>query len=179
VLLTKLARKSRMIANPAVQCGRAVEVTMIGYRLEHLFSYNAFLDMDVIGAVAEGVRINFLVTRGEFSGPKLKGKLRPSGGDWLTIRTDGVALLDVRATFESDDGALIYTSYTGVADLGEGGYQKFLAGEPPVSGLPLHVVPRYQTSHPSYIWLNRLQCLGIGEAFLERNEVHYDIYAVR
>jgi hypothetical protein len=34
----------------------------------------------------------------------------------------------------------------------------------------LRVVPRYQTSHPDYLWLNRLQCLGIGQAFLERGE---------
>ena len=152
---------------------------MIDYKLEHLFSYNAFLETDVIGVVAEGIRINFRAISGEISGPKLRGTLRPTGGDWLTIRTDGVAILDVRATFETHDGALIYTSYTGIADLGEDGYQKFLANEPPASGLPLHIVPRYQTSHPSYTWLNRLQCLGIGQAFLERAEVRYDIYAIR
>ena len=168
-----------MVARPAGQCARAGEATVIDYRLEHLFSYNAFLDMEVIGAVAEGVRINFYVTSGEISGPKLRGKLRPVGGDWLTLRSDGVGILDVRATFETDDGALIYTSYSGVADLGEDGYQRFLAGEPPASGLPLRVVPRYQTSHASYTWLNRLQCLGIGQAFLERGEVRYDVYAVR
>ncbi len=152
---------------------------MIDYRLEHLFSYNAFLETEVIGPVAEGIRINFYVTSGEVSGPKLRGKLRPVGGDWLTLRTDGVGILDVRATLETDDGALIHTSYSGVADLGEDGYQQFLRGEPPASGTPLRVVPRYQTSHPRYTWLNRLQGLGIEEAFLERGEVRYDVYAVR
>ena len=83
-------------------------VTVIGYHLEPLFSFNASLDMDVIGLVAEGVRINFRVTSGEISGPKLRGKLRPTGGDWLTRRTDGVADLDVRVTLESEDGGLIY-----------------------------------------------------------------------
>jgi hypothetical protein len=149
--------------------------TVIEYQLEHLFSFNAFLDIDVIGPVAEGVR----VTSGKISGPKLHGKLRPTGGDWLTLRTDGVGILDVRVTFETDDGALIGVSYTGVADLGEDGHARFLAGEPPPSGLPLRVVPRCQTSHPAYAWLNRLQRLGIGEAFLERGEVRYDVYAVR
>jgi len=152
---------------------------VIDYRLEHLFSYNAFLQTEVIGPVAEGVRINFYVTSGEISGPKLRRKLRPVGGDWLTLRTDGVGVLDVRATFETDDGALIYTSYSGIVDLGEDGYEKFLRGEPPASGTALRVVPRYQTSHPAYTWLNQLQCLGIGQAFLERGEVRYDVYAVR
>ena len=151
---------------------------MIEFHLHHLFSFNAFLDVDVIGPVAEGVRVNFRVTSGDISGPRLRGKLRPVGGDWLTLRTDGVGLLDVRATFESDDGALIDASYTGVADLGLDGHRRFLDGELPSSALPLRVVPRFQTSHPDYVWLNRLQCLGIGEAFLERNEVRYDVYAV-
>lgn len=152
---------------------------MIEYQLEPLFSYTAFLDTEIIGPVAEGLRINVYVTRGEISGPRLRGKLRPVGGDWLTVRTDGVGILDVRATFEAEDGALIYTSYSGVADFGEDGYQKLLSGDPAPSGLALRVVPRYQTSHPDYLWLNRLQCLGIGQAFLERGEVRYDVYAVR
>jgi hypothetical protein len=152
---------------------------MIEYQLEPLFSYTAILDTEIIGPVAEGLRINVYVTRGEISGPRLRGKLRPVGGDWLTVRTDGVGILDVRATFETEDGALIYTSYSGVADFGEDGYQKLLAGDPAPSGLALRVVPRYQTSHPAYLWLNRLQCLGIGQAFLDRGEVRYDVYAVR
>jgi hypothetical protein len=40
-------------------------------------------------------------------------------------------------------------------------------------GLPLRVVRRFQTTHPTYKWLNRLQCLNIGEADLERFEVRY------
>jgi hypothetical protein len=35
------------------------------------------------------------------------------------------------------------------------------------------------TAHPDYTWLNRLQCVGIGEASPERSEVCYDVYAVR
>jgi hypothetical protein len=101
------------------------------------------------------------------------------GGDWLTIRRDGVGMLDVRMTIETHDGALIYVTYTGVSDMGEDGYQKFMRGELPPSGTPIRTNPRLQTSHPDYVWLNRLHCLGIGQAFLERSEVLYDIYAVR
>jgi hypothetical protein len=157
----------------------AVEASVIEYHLEHLFSFNAFLDVDVIGPVAEGVCVNFRVKSGEISGPKLRGTLRPTGGDWLTLRTDGVGALDVRVTFETEDGALLGVSYTGVADLGEDGHAKFLAGDPSPSPLPLRVVPRIQASHPSYTWLNRIQCPGIGEAYLDRGEVRYDVYAVR
>jgi Protein of unknown function (DUF3237) len=45
--------------------------------------------------------------------------------------------------------------------------------------LTLHVVPSCQTVHPRYLWLNRVQCLGIGEVDLGRSHVSYDVYAVR
>jgi hypothetical protein len=88
----------------------------------------------VIGPVPEGIRVNVYATGGEVQGPELHGKLRPVGGDWLLERQDGIGMLDVRATIESHDGALIYITYTGVIDLGEDGYQQFLQGAPVPSG---------------------------------------------
>src|SRR5215212_4010833 len=152
---------------------------MIDYNLEHLFSYTVNLDQpEVIGPVPEGVLVNFHVTGGEVNGPKVYGKLRPVGADWLTIRTDGVGILDVRATIETREEALIYITYTGVGDLGEDGHEKFLRGELPPT-IPVRTIPRMQTVHPEFQWLNRLQCLGIGEIDTENLEVSYDVYAVR
>ena len=152
---------------------------MFDYSLEHLFSYVVSLERpQMIGAIPEGIRAIFYATKGEVTGPKLRGKFLSGGGDWLTVRTDGVGILDVRGTLESDDGALIYMAYTGVGDLGEDGYQKFLRGEFPAL-VKLRAAPRFHTSHPEYLWLNRLQCLNIGEVDLERLEVRYDVYAVR
>lgn len=152
---------------------------MFAYSLDHLFSYVVWVEQpQIIGPVPEGIRAIFYVTKGEISGPKLRGRVLPGGGDWLTIRTDGVAILDVRATLESHDGALIYIAYTGVGDFGEGGYEKFLRRELP-NKVQLRVAPRFHTSHQSYLWLNRLQCLNIGEVDLEKLEVRYDVYGVR
>lgn len=153
---------------------------MIDYRLEHLCSYSATLNSppEVIGPVPEGLRVNFYVTGGELRGPRLSGRLRPVGGDWLTIRTDGVGMLDVRVTIETSDGALLYVTYAGMTDLGETGYQDFLEGRMP-KRLRLHTVPRFRVADERYRWLNRLQCLGVGEADLEAFEVRYDVYAVR
>lgn len=149
------------------------------YQLEHIFSFGATLESpEVIGPVAEGIRANFYCIGGEVTGPKLQGKTRPVGGDWLTVRTDGVVILDVKTTLESNDGALIAISYSGVADMGSDGHQNFLEGKLPAR-LKLYTVPRCQTAHPDYLWLNRIQCLGIGEVDLERSYVSYDIYAVR
>jgi hypothetical protein len=151
---------------------------MLDYRLEHILSYSATLKPEVIGPLPEGIRANFYVTGGNVEGPRVKGQVLPVGGDWLTIRTDGVGILDVRATFQTHDGALIYTAYSGVADLGEDGHQKFLRQDLPPF-LSLRIVPRYHTAHPEYLWLNRIQCLGIGQVDMGRLEVRYDVYAVR
>ena len=153
---------------------------MYDYTMEHLFSYTATLDStpEMIGPTPSGLRMNVYVTGGEVSGPRLRGKIRPVGADWLTVRTDGVCILDVRATIESHDGALIYVEYQGVADPGEDTYQRFLEGNPP-ERLTIRAVPRAITSHPDYLWLNRLQCVNIGEANLVDWTVSYDVYGLK
>lgn len=152
---------------------------MLPYQLEHLCSYTAQLTPpEVIGPLPEGIRINFYVTGGSATGPRLKGTLRAAGGDWLTLRSDGVGAMDVRATVETPEGALIYIAYTGVAELGADGYARFLANDPPAT-FSLRTAPRLSSAHPDYLWLNRLQCVGIGQADLARLEVRYDLYALR
>jgi hypothetical protein len=108
----------------------------------------------------------------------MQGRLKPVGGDWLLLRTDGTGILDVRATFELDNGALVYTTYSGVLELGADGYEKFLAGQMPPF-VDLRIAPRYHTGHPDYLWLNRLQCVGVGRADTQQMRVEYDIYIVR
>lgn len=152
---------------------------MYKYHMEHVCSYSANLgaEPEVIGPVAEGIRLNYSITGGTVSGPKLLGKIRTLGGDWLTIRTDGVAVLDVRGTMELDDGALIYIHYNGVGDLGEDGYERFLAGNLPAT-MQLRTAPRLQCSHPDYAWVNRLQFVNIGEVDFARSVVSYDMYGL-
>jgi hypothetical protein len=122
---------------------------MYGYQpdLEHVFSYSATLHapFEVLGETPAGLRINAYVSGGEISGPRLRGRVRPVGADWLTLRRDGIGVLDVRATLETDDGALLYLEYGGVLDLGEDGYQRMLAGNPPARA-PIRAAPRVLTA---------------------------------
>jgi Protein of unknown function (DUF3237) len=43
----------------------------------------------------------------------------------------------------------------------------------------IRISPRFFTSHPEYLWLNRLHCLGVGEYRPATNDAKYDVYAVR
>jgi hypothetical protein len=153
---------------------------VLKYELQHICSYTATLALppEVIGAVPSDVRVNVYVTGGHIWGPHLRGRILPVGADWLTLRTDGVGILDVRATLEAEGGALIYLTLNGIIDFGPNGYEMFLRGELPPDGTPIRATPRFFTSHPDYLWLNRLHGLHIGEAFLSRGEVTYDVYAV-
>lgn len=136
---------------------------MINSKLEHLFSYTVTMKMppEVIGPVAEGIRANFYLSGGEISGPRCQGKVLPVGADWTVIRKDGVAMVDVRSTFEMADGALVYAVYNGIADPGAEAYDQFLNGTLPPQ-FPIRTAPRFHTAHPSYQWMNRVQAYGVG-----------------
>ena len=78
---------------------------------------------EMIGPTPEGIRVNWYWSPAEglVSGPKLTAKVRSIGGDWMTIRRDGVGLMDVRATLETTDGALLWVEYQGYYELGPNG----------------------------------------------------------
>lgn len=91
----------------------------------------------------------------------------------------GVAILDVRTTLETHDGALIYITHKGVGDLGEQGYEKVLRGESLPNGTHIRTTPIFHTSHPAYQWLHRVHCLMVGQVFLDEAEVRCDVYAIK
>ena len=151
------------------------------FKLEHVFSYNATLSApEIIGAVPDDIRINFYVTGGEIWTPDGThiGKVRGVGGDWLTIRRDGSGLLDVRATVETNDGALIYGVYNGYLHLGENGYDELVAGRLPEKS-QIRAAPRFSTASPAFAWVNSTQFVNVGEVFFNKRIVTYDVYALR
>ncbi|WP_044250475.1 DUF3237 domain-containing protein [Rhodopirellula sp. SWK7] len=155
---------------------------MIDYKMEPLFSYTATIGgPEIVGPVLGGLRVNFNLTGGEVIGERVNGKILPAGGDWLLMRNDGIAEVDVRLTIRTDDEALLNVHYHGMADLGENGFEEFMAGRAPVPGTPLRIFPRFQVAAENYLWLNRLACVGIGEAhvdFATESKMKFDIYAV-
>jgi hypothetical protein len=154
----------------------------IPHRLEPVCSFTALIltPGELIGVTAAGLRGNTFAAGGEVTGERLRGRIRPgSGGDWWTVRTDGVMEVDARLTIETLDAALVYVSYRGIIDLGPDGYRQRLAGDPIPDGLMVRTNPVFQTSHPDHAWLHRVHCVGIGQILRSRAEVRYDVYVVR
>ena len=160
---------------------RAIAQTPIPFDLEFLFSYELEFSVppEVIGPVSTGLRVNFSFLGGTFKGPRLRGKVLTTGGDQLLLRRDGVALLDMKGTFQTDEGALIGAAFPAIMDLGPDGYQTLLGGELAPDGTPFRSVPRYETAAEDLAWINRLQCVGIGQVFPSIGIARCDIYAVK
>jgi len=131
-------------------------------KLEFLCDVEAYVTMDLpIGPAAWGARLICPLVRGTVEGPKIKGVVRPFGADWALLRTDNCLELDVRLVVETDKGALIHVEYRGVVDLTQEQVDQLLSGKP-VEDMKIHTAPRFETSHPDYVWLNRIQAVGCG-----------------
>lgn len=126
------------------------------------------------GATADGVRFDFRV-HGTIAGPVLNGRFDPCAA-YLRIDRDGVGLINVRAPLQMNDGAIAELEAAGRYDFGEDGFDRAVAGDLPNSALGW--CPRFLTGHPRYLWLNRAQCLGVGELRPRETRVDYDLYQV-
>ena len=112
-------------------------------KLEPLMTYYATLLPSVpVGAGPYGQRAIFEVTGGAFEGPRLRGTLRTGGGDWILVDAQGVGHLDVRATFETDDGALIYVQYFGSVVLTEALSDALQGKVRPTTATPIFLLSR-------------------------------------
>ena len=105
-------------------------------KLDYLCDYTAtFITPISVGKGPLGERIVADLTGGHFEGPRMKGKVRASGADWALVGPDGNLRLDVRAVFESDDGAR-FMSPTGRVWKPPRGFGKRLrAVARPISGI--------------------------------------------
>jgi hypothetical protein len=100
-----------------------------------------------IGQTPHGQLTIFPITGGSFEGERLRGIVL-GGADWVTAAADGTFELDLRLTLETDDGALIHVTVTGVRDDANGYFR---------------TLPRFETAAPKYSFLNRLLAVGIGD----------------
>ncbi len=112
----------------------------------------------------QGTRTIVQVASGRFEGPRVKASVEIPSGDWITNRADGSYRLDVRLTLKTDDGALILVTYNGI-------------GQTTNTGASLRIAPLFETGDSRYVWLTRLQAVGVGERV--GTSVKYDIYALK
>jgi len=139
-----------------------------------LLVLHALLDKaQALGDTPAGNRKIVNVIGGSFGGERLRGRILPGGGDWALTRPDGVLLLDVRLTLQTDDGALVYVRYEGMRHGPTEVMARLAAGKPVDPGeMYFRIQPRFETSDSRYLWLNRLLAVGVGERLPDGPRYH-------
>ena len=105
---------------------------------------------EVTAARAEGDRFN----------ASMKGN---AAADWLRISPEGYGTLDVKITFETDDGAIVHATYSGRLQF---------------DTMAVYATPLFHTGDERYAWLNRIQAVAKG-AFQADGTLVYEMYELR
>lgn len=115
--------------------------------LEHLYTAFAHCEPGIFTKqTPKGLRTAIPIVGGNFTGPRMSGKILNLGADWgLTDPQTGVFSADTRYNLQTDDGADIYIQTSGAAQ--------------PDGKLHLRLV--FETGDKDYYWLNFVTAVGI------------------
>ena len=151
---------------------------MLDLNYEFLCELDADIDEPIdVGSTPHGIRRIFNVKGGTIEGPKIRGKVLPTGADWVIIRSDMAAELDVRVILQTDDNEIIYTYYRGILNASSEVFNKIQKGENvDPSEYYFRTTPVFETSSEKYGWLNRIVSVGVGK--LGKNKVTYKVYMI-
>ena len=119
--------------------------------------------------LAETIPVSSTLAIGEVIGLRMEGeRIRAdlkgnAAADWITISPEGYGTLDVKATVETDDGAIIHMTYSGrlLFDV-----------------MTVYAAPLYQTGDERYAWMNRIQAAAKG-TFTADGKLVYEIHELR
>jgi hypothetical protein len=124
-------------------------------------------DPMVLPNTPSGMRTIVEVAAARLEGERLSATMKGAAtADWATIGPDMTCTLDVRSTFETHDGALVYSYYRGRIDFSK-----------PPGELPVYAAPLFETGDERYAWLNRIQAVSKGK--LDGQTLTYEIAEVR
>lgn len=121
------------------------------------------------------------ISGGRFFGPRINGMILPGGGNWSRSGRLGdaasVGTFDARAVWRTDDGELIYLSYTGrniIPDDVRANFADPAVPDADASRYYLRIAPVFETASAKYGWLNGVLAIGVGERtdFGVRHVIH-------
>ena len=105
---------------------------------------------EVTGARAEGERFS----------ASLKGN---AAADWLRVSPEGYGTLDVKITLETDDGAIVHTTYSGRLQF---------------DTMTVYGTPLFHTGDERYAWMNQIQAVSKG-LFQPDGTLVYELFELR
>src|SRR3546814_7833128 len=131
-----------------------------------------------IGGSAFGAQVVGYMSGGRLFGPGINGIVLPGGGNWSgSGRLGGdasVGTFDARAVWQTDDGDLIYLSYTGrniIPDDVRATFADPAVPDADPSRYYLRIAPVFQTASAKYTWLNGVLAVGVGRSEEHKSEL--------
>ena len=126
-----------------------------------------------LGSGPAGARMVIPVAGGWVKGARLNGTVVGPGGDWAVLGADGFARLDVRAQLQTDDGAVIYITYTGLLELNDAAMGGLAGGSTEYEDQYFRTTPHFETGDERYRWLTT--SLFVARGRLVPGAVEYEI----
>jgi Protein of unknown function (DUF3237) len=166
--LTINTKKGKLISGILLATALLIASATKAQKLEYelLYKIDLLLEPGIdMGKTPAGTRVLYAVKGGTFEGPKLKGKVRPVGGDWVLRLDSATTKLDVRLVLETDDGQLISNTYTGFVHKNADGTTYW------------RIIPVFETASKKYAWLNYLIAVGAGK--FREGGVSYEVYEIK
>lgn len=131
----------------------------------------------VFGKTPYGERRVINIVGGNVSGPRLRGKILPGGADWQIIRSDGVADIFAKYTFQIDGGGFVLVTSAGLRHGTPEVIAKLARGEAvPREQYYFRTCVRFETADPNADWLNRVLTIAVGAR--EKMKVKLDLFEV-
>jgi hypothetical protein len=159
-------------AGPAADRRLALETHPVRF----LFDMHIDFHPAPVHATPFGTRIVFAVKEGRFQGPGLSGTVLPGSADWMTVGSDGVGRVDVRATLRTDDGDHIHMTNTGRIVLGEHRDRLFAGARVTSDEAYIRTSPLFETGSTRHAGLNTVTTVGLCDISL--NDIYYRIFAI-
>lgn len=146
--------------------------------LRHVADFDIDLSpIEEMGDGRGGKRRIIPIVGGRVSGPAFSGEILNVGADWQTIFSSGLAELDTRYAFRTDDGAVIEIINFGYRRGTEEVMKRIAAGETvDPSDYYMRTHARLETGHPDYQWVNETLFLGVGGRL--KSSVRLSLYAI-
>jgi hypothetical protein len=123
-----------------------------------------------------GMRMILSVAGGWARGDRINGEVQGAGADWALLGPDGWTRIDVRSQVVTDDGAILYLTYTGVLEVNDAVQAALVGGETSFDDQYFRAALRIETGDERYAWANQTQFVTRGR--LVPDAVEHDVHRV-
>lgn len=127
----------------------------------------------VVGESVHGVRKIIPILGGTVKGPNINAVVLNGGADWQNTRKDGVAEIEARYQFKTDDGIIVYIKNNGLRLAAPEVAAKLANGEMvDPSQYYFRTILQFEAPQGKYDWLNKALFVCSGERLPHSVKIH-------